>query len=258
MDLHYEDTGSGGDVLVLMHGGTMDLRMWDDQMPALSARHRVIRYDARGHGRSPTATEPYRQCDDAAALLRHLGVGRATLIGLSMGGSAAIDTTLEHPELVERLVVMGSGTNEPEFDDPWMLQRFANMATLQESRDVDGWVTEFLLMGLVGPYREPSEVDARVTARCRQMATDTVRHHARPGAVTPHGVTGSWPRLGEIRIPALALYGTLDAPDHVAMVERVAAGIDGCRLVPIEGAAHMPNMERPDLVGAQLRGFLDQ
>jgi pimeloyl-ACP methyl ester carboxylesterase len=258
MDLHYEDTGGAGDVLVLMHGGTMDLRMWDDQMPALAGRHRVIRFDARGHGRSPTPTAPFRQCDDVAALLRHCAVPRATLIGLSMGGAAAIDTALEHPSLVGRLVVMGSGTNEPTFEDPWMRERWANMAALQDRGDAAGWVTEFLLMGLVGPYRAESELDASVTARCREMASDCVRSHARPDAVPPHGVTGSWDRLSEIGVPALALYGTLDAPDHVAMARRVADGIAGCRLVPIEGAAHMPNMERPDLVNTALLEFLAQ
>jgi pimeloyl-ACP methyl ester carboxylesterase len=94
--IHYEEAGSG-DAVLLLHSGGTDLRMWDDQMPALAARYRVIRADARGHGRSPTPVEPFRQCDDIAALIRHLGVGRATLVGVSMGGGAATDTALAYP-----------------------------------------------------------------------------------------------------------------------------------------------------------------
>ena len=257
MDLHYEDSGGAGRVLVLMHGGGVGMRMWDDQMPFLAdLGHRVIRFDARGHGRSPTATSKFRQCDDVAALLRHLGVRRATLIGLSMGGGSAVDSTLEYPELVEGLVVMGVGTNEPVFEDPWIRQRQADLAALQERQDAAGWVEEFLLMGVVGPYRPGDAVEGDVLARCREMVADTVRHHARPDAVPPDHVTGSWERLGEIRVPALGLYGTLDAPDHVAMVERFGSAVAGCRVAAIEGAAHMPNMERPAQVNAALDRFL--
>jgi pimeloyl-ACP methyl ester carboxylesterase len=256
-DLHHEETGGGADTVLLLHGGTLDLRMWDEQVPFLASRRRVIRFDARGHGRSPTGTEPFRQCDDVARLLGALGVRRAHLVGLSMGGSAAIDTALEYPELVRSLVVMGSGTGAPTFEDPWMLDVMRRMASAQERADAAGWVEEFLLMGVVGPYREPAEVDAGVLDRCREMATGTVRNHARPGAVPPAWVDDSWERLGEIRVPALAFYGTLDAPDHLAMVERVSEGIRGCRLLPVEGAAHMPNMERPLDVNTALEAFLD-
>src|SRR4029453_7064037 len=118
--INYVESGSGP-VVVLLHGGAMDLRMWDDQVPALAERHRVIRIDARGHGRSETPPEPFRQCDDVAELLGKLGVERATLVGLSMGAGAATDTTLEYPHLVEKLVVMCAATNEPTFTDPWIL-----------------------------------------------------------------------------------------------------------------------------------------
>jgi pimeloyl-ACP methyl ester carboxylesterase len=110
----------------------------------------------------------------------------------------------------------------------------------------------------VGPYREPPEVDQDVLARCREMITDTVRHHVRPDAVAPGHVRGSWARLGEIGVPALGVVGELDAPDHVAMVERFAAAVPGCRVVRIGGAAHMPNMERPADFNAALLDFLDQ
>ena len=60
--LYHEEAGAG-EVVVLLHAGGTDLRMWDDQVPALAARYRVIRVDARGHGRSPTPREPFRQCE---------------------------------------------------------------------------------------------------------------------------------------------------------------------------------------------------
>ncbi|MBO3734946.1 alpha/beta fold hydrolase [Glycomyces sp. NEAU-S30] len=76
-DLHWHDTGSGR-LPVFLHGGFLDHRMWEDQIPAFAADHRVIAPDARGHGRSSNASGPYRHGDDFAALLRHLDTGPAT------------------------------------------------------------------------------------------------------------------------------------------------------------------------------------
>jgi pimeloyl-ACP methyl ester carboxylesterase len=255
--IHHEETGAG-EAVVLLHGGAMDLRMWDDQVPALAERYRVIRFDARGHGRSDTPTTPFRQCDDVADLLARLGVRRAALVGLSMGAGAATDTALEYPDLVSKLVVCGAGTNEPVFADPWIRDLQRAQADAAARRDAPAWIDLFLRMGVVGPYREPSDVDPGVLARCRDMITDTVRNHVRPDAVPPHHVQGSWERLGEIAVPALGIIGDLDAVDHVAMVERFAAAVDGCRVVHIGGAAHMPNMERPAEFNAALLEFLDQ
>ena len=78
--LRYREAG-GGPPVVLLHGGALDLRSWDDQLGPLSADHRVITPDARGHGGSSSATAPYRHCDDLAALLRALDTGPVTLVG---------------------------------------------------------------------------------------------------------------------------------------------------------------------------------
>jgi pimeloyl-ACP methyl ester carboxylesterase len=253
--IHYEETGTG-DAVLLLHGGGLDLRMWDDQVPALAERYRVIRADARGHGRSETPTTPFRQCDDIAELLGKLGIERAALVGLSMGAGAATDTALEYPHLVSHLVVCGAGTNEPTFRDPWMLDVQRRMAEAQQRLDAPAWIELSLVQGAIGPYRDT--MDETVLARCRQMITDTVRHHVRPDAVAPHHVRGSWERLGEIRVPALGIVGSLDATDHREMVDRFVASVPGARKYVIDGTAHVPNMERPAEFNDVLLQFLDQ
>lgn len=251
--IHYEEAGAGPAV-VLLHGGGLDLREWDDQMAPFAERHRVIRVDARGHGRSGTPMTPFRQCDDIAELLGKLGVERAALVGLSMGAGAATDTALEYPHLVSHLVVCGAGTNEPTFTDPWMLDIQRRMAEAQARLDAPAWIELALKQGLIGPYRD--EVDAGVLRRCREMITDTVSNHVRPGMVAPHHVIGSWERLGEIAVPALGVIGTLDAPDHHAMVERFVRNVRGARSATIDGASHVVNMERPAEFNAVVLEFL--
>src|SRR5689334_4991292 len=95
--LFHREAGSGRPV-VLLHGGGLDHRSWDDQVgPLAAAGHRVITPDARGHGRSPAPAVPYRHCDEVAALLRALDTGPVTLVGLSFGAGVAVDVALEHP-----------------------------------------------------------------------------------------------------------------------------------------------------------------
>src|SRR5262249_47300833 len=86
--LHYEMSGSGEPV-VLIHAFSVDRRMWAPQIAALEKRFRVIRYDQRGHGNSGAPVEPYAPHDDLRSVLDALGVGRATLVGLSAGSTLA-------------------------------------------------------------------------------------------------------------------------------------------------------------------------
>src|ERR1044071_4372018 len=106
--LYYEALGKGPAV-VLIHGGLVDSRLWDDQMRPLSKHFRGARYDLRAFGRSAAAAEPFSHLEDLRGLLDFLKVDKATLVGLSLGGIIAADFALEHPGRVERLVLVGSG-----------------------------------------------------------------------------------------------------------------------------------------------------
>lgn len=163
--LVHRDTGEGP-LLVLLHGGFLDHGMWDDQVPELARHHRVIVPDARGHGGSANATRPFRHTDDLAALLRHLDAGPAVLAGVSMGAATAVDTALEHPDLVRALVVSGAGTSEPEFDDPWTLGVLAAQARALGAGDIEGWIDAFMLPA-AGPHRALGDVDRTVVERVR-------------------------------------------------------------------------------------------
>lgn len=253
--LAYRDEGTGRP-LVLLHGGGLDHRMWEQQIAPLARDHRVIAPDARGHGRSATPAAPFRHCDDILALLTHLDTGPATLVGLSMGGATAVDTALEHPRLVHALVVSGVGTGEPTFTDPWTLDVLAALQRAAEARDVDGWIEAFLRF-VAGPRRRLADVDPDVVARCREMVTHTVATHVRPdGQIPLLPVERTWERLPGITAPVLTICGALDSPDHLGMAERLAREVPDGRSVTVPGAAHYPNMEQPQAFEAALRGAL--
>ncbi|MCN9240452.1 alpha/beta hydrolase [Streptomyces sp. RY43-2] len=252
--LAYRDEGAGP-LLALLHGGFVDHRMWDDQIPVFARTHRVIALDARGHGASSNATRPFRHTDDLAALLRHLGAGPAILVGLSMGGAIAVDTALEHPALVRALVVSGAGTSEPDFQDPWTTRSESAYWQALGAGDIDGFLDAFSLF-TYGPHRTAEDVGPEVDRRVREMARSTISKHTPDEPDWSVPVTDTWARAATIDLPLLAVNGGVDAPDLIGMAERLAHTVPGGRTATIEGAAHYPNMERPDAFNTIVQEFL--
>ncbi|WP_185832578.1 alpha/beta fold hydrolase [Streptomyces sp. WAC 04229] len=254
-DLAYLDTGTG-DPVVLLHSGFADHRIFDAQIPALAAAgHRVIAPDVRGHGASANATRPFRWADDLAALLRHLDAGPAVLVGVSMGGAIATDTVLEYPELVRAVVACGAATSEFEYTDPWVREVRAEQARALGAGDVEGWLAAFLRF-VPGEHRGPDDVDPDLLRRLREMALGTLAKHT-PDEENHHvPLTGTWTRVPKIGVPVLTVNGALDAPDLIAEAERLARTVPDGRSTLVEGAAHYPNMERPEVFDEIVTGFL--
>ncbi|WP_163010860.1 alpha/beta fold hydrolase [Streptomyces dangxiongensis] len=254
--LAYREAGSGAP-LVLLHGGFVDHRMWEEQIRAFAPGRRVIAWDARGHGASDNATGPFRQVDDLATLLRGLDAAPAVLVGLCMGGGIAVDCALEYPELVRAVVVSGVGTSEPVFEDPWVLGVAAAQQQALAAGDLAGWADAFVLWA-AGPHRDLTGVDPDLVGRLREMGLGTLGKHT-PGEPDHHvPVTRTWERVPGIEVPLIAVNGALDSPDHLAMAARLAELVPDGRTVSIPGAGHYPNMENPARFNAELSAFLDR
>lgn len=253
-DLFWLDTGTGRP-LVLLHGGFVHHRMWDDQIPAFASRYRVIAPDARGHGRSANATNPYRLTDDLAALLNHLDTGPAILVGVSMGASTAVDTALEHPELVSAVVVTGAGTSEPYFTDPWTNQVWGTWHAAMAAGDLNASIEAFTLFA-AGPHRTLDDLNPEIVNHLRHITRETMSKHTvgEPNYLVQ--VRDTWHRIAKIDIPVLAINGSLDSPDHISMADRLVATVTNGRSVTIDGTAHYPNLERPDTYNELLEDFL--
>jgi 3-oxoadipate enol-lactonase len=240
--LYYEIAGEG-DPLVLLHAGIADSDMWEDQLGPFAACHRVIRYDARGYGRSALPPEPFSQRDDLLGLLRHLGVVRTHLLGASYGGTVALDVALDHPELVRSLILVGSSASghQPAED----VRRYwdAEDAALQRG-DLDAATELTLRTWLDGPNRTPDQVAPTVRERVRAMQLRAYQLYVAGGDERPP-VSPAEPRLAEVRVPTLIVVGAEDLPDKLAVADRLAGEIPGARKVVIPGGAHLVNMEQP-------------
>ncbi|WP_246101626.1 alpha/beta fold hydrolase [Streptomyces cyaneus] len=254
-DVAYRDSGAG-DLVVLVHPGYVDHRVFDDQIPALvSAGYRVIAPDVRGHGFTANASKPFRWADDLGDLLRHLDAGPAVLVGVCMGAAVVTDTVMVHPELVRAVVVSGGGTSEFDRSDPWTLERVAESARMLGAGDVVGWIETFA-KNVAGPHRTVDEVDADDVRRMREMAAHTVAKHT-VGETDWHvPLDDPWSRVPKIDVPVLAVHGALDAADAIEMAERLVRTVPNGRSVTIEETGHFPNLEKPEAFNEALLDFL--
>jgi pimeloyl-ACP methyl ester carboxylesterase len=243
--------------LTLIHAGVANLRMWDEHVPVfVAAGHRVIRYDTRGFGRTQSEDVPFSNRDDLRLLLDHLDVGETALVGLSRGGSIALDFALENPDRVSALVIGATSPSGFEYPEPELDPIWAEMERLEGLKDWDAVVELETRLWTDGLGQPPDRVAPGVRERVRAWDRDNYREqgHGQPQPLDPPAVG----RLGEIHVPALIVWGDLDVPGVPLGGEAMVAGIRGARKHVFAGAAHMLNLEQPDAFERLVLDFLSE
>jgi len=240
-------SGTGAPV-VLIHGGQMDRRMWDPQFESWSKKYRVVRYDVRGYGRSPTPTVPYSDTEDLLAVLDALAIPKAHLVGLSLGGRIAIDFTLVHPDRVASLVAVAAGMSGFEFSaGNWPQQMRAAQEQGGEAA-AELWLKD--------PYMLPAMEHADLAPRIRELVLDNaqvwLQNPLLPKRLTPPAAK----RLAEIRVPTLVVVGDRDVPDMQKVADQLAAEVKGARKVVVPGAGHIVSLEKPLEFDRAVLGFV--
>ena len=238
--LYHEVAGSGTPV-VLLHGGWLDLRQWDGQFEVLAREHTVVRYDARGYGRSPLGSAPYSHHEDLAALLRALGLDRPHLVGLSNGAAIAVEFAVWAPASVRSLVVgaapMRGHDLGPEFMTGMRAVVIAGAAGRKDECLAAAWA--FAPLRVAGDL---PEVRRRVDRLIREHEFAYARPEApKRGWIEPPVSQ----RFGEITAPTLVILGDREKPALTEQGQAMAGAIPDAELALIEGAGHIVNLERP-------------
>jgi pimeloyl-ACP methyl ester carboxylesterase len=230
--------------------------MWEPQWPALTAAHLVVRADFRGFGSSPQPAERFSHARDVISLLDELGIERAALVGVSLGGQVALEVALARPELVTALVLVGAALPDHEWSETVRTYGDEEDAALERG-DIDAAVEANLRMWVDGPYRGPEVVDPEVrdaVAAMQRRAFELqlpVADEAEEELLVPD--LGA--RLGEIRAPALVLVGDADVSDMHDIGRRLRRELRDARSATIQGA-HVPSMEHPRKFEALVLDFL--
>lgn len=244
--IYFEDTGGKGPAVILSHGFLMDHTMFDAQVAALRATHRVVTWDERGFGgtHAPGDFTYWDSANDVLALMDHLGIEKAVVGGMSQGGFLSLRVALTAPERVEALILLDtqSGTEAPETVEPYNQLH----AAWVEHGSV---AVQDVIAGIIlGPGEWPEWFAKWAALQPDQFtrAFNCLMHR--------DDITG---RLGEISCPALIVHGTADVAIPMAKAEVLRDGISGpTTLVPVEGGPHAANITHADEVNRAIVRFL--
>jgi pimeloyl-ACP methyl ester carboxylesterase len=250
--LYYEIVGRGHP-LVLVHGFSIDNRVWDDQFEAFAKRFRVIRYDIRGFGKSalPVVGKEYSHIKDLKVLLNQLRIDQAYIIGLSMGGSIALDFTIEYPEMIEALILVDSTIGGFQWSKTWSelwksIWKEAKKESVKAAKDLE----------LKATFFEPTLEKPNVAFRLRQMVSDYSGWHfvnTDPlRSLDPSAID----RLQEIKVPTLIIVGERDLPDFHMIADILNKKIQNSKRITLKGAGHVSCIETPKELNEAVLSFL--
>jgi pimeloyl-ACP methyl ester carboxylesterase len=251
VQLAYDEAGRG-ECVVLVHGHPFDRTLWAPQLAALRASFRVVAPDLRGFGGSPVTPGRVLMREYAAdveELLAALGVDRAAVVGLSMGGLVAMELATAAPQ---RYWALGLVATTAEPPSPGDLRARDERADATERGGI-GVLVDYMHAGLYGPHCPPAvraRVDAMMAAASPAGAAAALRGRGRRPDYRP--------LLAALDIPALVVAGTADPWSTAAVTAEITASLRRPELLAIDGAGHLPNLEAEDQFNQALLTFLSR
>lgn len=242
--------------VVFLHAGVCDNRMWHEQMRVAAENGwHAIAYDRRGHGEAESEDEPFSHLDDLEAVLEAFDIHAAVFVGCSMGGGLAVDFALQNPGRVIGLVLMGTSITGA----PWsttLEERAIEMA------EEDAWERGDLdLLNRVQAHEwldGPRAQSGRVSGSARDLFLDmNARALAKPALSHEDVPPDAWHRVEEISAPTMLIVGDEDFTALIDRHEHLSETMPNSFAAVLEGVAHIPSIERPDLINRMLEEFLD-
>ena len=240
VQIHYEAAGSGPPVLIT-HGFGSSTKAWEGQAETLSDAYRIITWDMRGHAGTDSPVDPaqYSEAatvDDMAAILNHLGIEKAVIGGLSLGGYMSLAFNLKYPERVRALMLFdtGPGYNNPKGREAWNETAFRRAERFeQKGLDALGQGAEVR----ISVHRSAEGLAKAARGMLAQFNDSVIRS------------------LEQIEVATLVLVGANDEP-FLGATDYMANKIPGATKVVIPGAGHASNLDQPAAFDAAVREFL--
>ncbi|MWB98971.1 alpha/beta fold hydrolase [Agromyces seonyuensis] len=265
--LYWESDGSASaPALLAIPGGMGSLRMWDRLVAARASVDHVVRFDPRGFGATIAERTPYANHEDAIALLDHLGIAAATIVGTGRGATIALDVALAAPDRVVGVVmVCGGPSGHPSVDLGAREERLlAQFDALHETdagvddpedrtgpegatppRDIQALVEQELAIWAAGPGRALRDLDPAFLSLARRLDRNGRRRDdrlPRPTPLQPPAVD----RLAEVEVPVLVMAGAHDLSPAIAHFHTLVEGLPNATGFRFDDSAHLPVLERPE------------
>ncbi len=255
--IHYKIQGDGIPI-VMLHGGFMDLRMWDAQADYLSQNgFKVIRYSDLGHGQTVKGTFPMFGCDVLKSVTEELQEEKVSVVGMSFGAMVAVDFAMTYPKNIDKMVLVSPGLNGwGYFIDSLAEDYSKKRIEAFRKRDLSAATDFYLKNWLAGPRRDMSQVDKSVRIRVGEIVLSNMSDHfgeAWSNLQEPKAIE----QMEKIHCPTLVVYGEHDVGDTHGIAEFFHNNVTVCDREKISGAAHFVNFERPDKLNRLIASFLD-
>jgi pimeloyl-ACP methyl ester carboxylesterase len=250
-ELHYRDNGTAKDVVLLLHAFPLHSGMWARQIAELEKRHRVIAPDYRGLGKSavpPEASTMDLLAQDVRALLQHLRVERAAVVGLSMGGYLSFELYREAPGLFRGLVLCDTRAGADSEEGKATREKFARTAIEKGLT----WAADEMVPKLLRQQPDPAvvkEVRSLISGGTPAGVAAAQRGMARRPDSTE--------TLATIACPTLVIVGAEDSLTPPAESEKMAKAVKGAKLVKVPDAGHLSNIENAAAFNQALLAFVD-
>lgn len=218
--------------------------MWRPQAAFFRKNYQVITYDARGFGQSSLPERPYRHDEDLHALLEHLGIAKANIVGFSMGGRIAMNFALSHPEKVRSLTLVDTALDGYASTVDWRVH--ADQAGIEGAKE--NWLNHSVFSTI---QSQPA-----INATLRTIVAGYSGWHWLHRDTETRATVKARERLHELTMPVLTLVGEKDLPYFHDIATVIQKGITNAQKVVIPNAGHMVNMEAPQEVNKLLAGFI--
>lgn len=254
LTLNYRIDGpEDGDWIILSNSLGTDLRLFDYEASYLSETMRVLRFDTRGHGQSSATKPPYdfpSLCGDLVALMDHLEIARADILGVSLGGMIALAMGISHPDRVDRIVCCDARADAPDpYKAIWDVNidklHAENLASLCEPT-----LTRWFTPGFLADNNNTEKLDV-VRAMFNATSSDGYE-----GCARCLQTLDLLPSLSKISNKTLYMTGEHDLAAPVAVMQAMADATPNCTFQVIPAAAHLSNLEQPEAFAKNLKAFL--
>ncbi|HWU19875.1 MAG TPA: alpha/beta hydrolase [Devosia sp.] len=242
--------------VVFLHAGVCDKRMWSEQMQAVAdAGWHAVAYDRRGYGETVSEDEAFNHVDDLEAVLDALGIHAAVFVGCSMGGGLAVDFALRDPGRVIGLVLIGTSVT----GSPWTATDVERMIEAAEEDAYERGDWDMLNRVQAHEWLDgPRAQSGRVGGAARELFLEmNALALSKPPLTQEEERPSAWRRVSEVNAPTLLLVGDEDFTALIERHEYLSEEMPNAFAAVLEGVAHIPSIERPELVNAMLLEFLD-
>ena len=247
-ELYFESTGEG-EPLILIHAGFSDHRDWKYQIKDLGKKFNIIVYDQRGAGKSSVPTASFSPADDLKAIIDHLKLAKATLIGHSLGGTIALDFALQYPEKVSALILVAPGLNGHVWSDEYS-EWFKTIWSLSQP-------TDMLQQAMSAPFYRLAMANPNIKSEVEMIAKENLEK-----ILTWKTLDIRWffpeplSKLKELKIPTFVIYGDEDSKDITQIVHALIENLPNVKTTEIQNADHLLNFEKPNELNTLIFRFL--